>query len=238
MNLSTTESFVNYDSSGSAYNSPTMPMSPQNVPFTSWVGNKAKGTVTDMFSFDGLYDQKCLSVENDLGFRETKEQESNLNYDRVPLINSTQWTINRCSSSLRRKPDFNPFIDQLLECRYYSYYNYSQRIQTHSSNLAPPDHSKNVRRSETINIAFAAVRNCIPNVSSDTKLSKIQTLRLAITYMRFLMSCLGDYRFLLLMSESDRKIYDGYIYTSPLLQPIYSLKRGERKRLSFSTKLS
>ena len=70
-----------------------------------------------------------------------------------------------------------------------------------------PTYSKNTRRSETINIAFAAVRGCIPNVSEDTKLSKIQTLRLAISYMRFLMSCLGDYRFMMLMNDNERELY-------------------------------
>lgn len=42
------------------------------------------------------------------------------------------------------------------------------------------------RRTETMNIAFANLREHIPNVPNDTKLSKIKTLRLAISYIRYL----------------------------------------------------
>ena len=94
-----------------------------------------------------------------------------------------------------------------------------------------PNYTKNIRRSQTINIAFTAVRNCIPHVSNDTKLSKIQTLRLVISYIRFLMSCLGDYRFLLLMSDADRKLHERFFYTIPFSQ-IYAIGRNERKRES------
>ncbi len=42
------------------------------------------------------------------------------------------------------------------------------------------------RRTETMNLAFANLREHIPNVPTDTKLSKIKTLRLAISYIRYL----------------------------------------------------
>ncbi|XP_028401698.1 heart- and neural crest derivatives-expressed protein 1-like [Dendronephthya gigantea] len=42
------------------------------------------------------------------------------------------------------------------------------------------------RRTETMNLAFATLREHIPNVPTDTKLSKIKTLRLAISYIRYL----------------------------------------------------
>lgn len=42
------------------------------------------------------------------------------------------------------------------------------------------------RRTETMNLAFAHLREHIPNVPTDTKLSKIKTLRLAISYIRYL----------------------------------------------------
>lgn len=42
------------------------------------------------------------------------------------------------------------------------------------------------RRTETMNLAFAQLRERIPNVPTDTKLSKIKTLRLAISYIRYL----------------------------------------------------
>ena len=40
---------------------------------------------------------------------------------------------------------------------------------------------KERRRTHSINSAFTGLRDCIPNVPSDTKLSKIKTLRLACT---------------------------------------------------------
>ena len=52
-----------------------------------------------------------------------------------------------------------------------------------------PDETKN-KRSRHINIAFSALRDCIPNVPTDTKLSKIKTLRLATSYIGYLMEVL------------------------------------------------
>lgn len=50
---------------------------------------------------------------------------------------------------------------------------------------------KERRRTQSINNAFADLRDCIPNVPADTKLSKIKTLRLATSYIGYLM---GEYR--------------------------------------------
>ena len=50
---------------------------------------------------------------------------------------------------------------------------------------------KERRRTQSINTAFAALRGCIPNVPSDTKLSKIKTLRLATSYIAYLMDVLN-----------------------------------------------
>ncbi|XP_020300802.1 heart- and neural crest derivatives-expressed protein 1 [Pseudomyrmex gracilis] len=49
---------------------------------------------------------------------------------------------------------------------------------------------KERRRTQSINNAFADLRDCIPNVPSDTKLSKIKTLRLAASYIGYLMAVL------------------------------------------------
>ncbi|XP_060065322.1 heart- and neural crest derivatives-expressed protein 2-like [Ylistrum balloti] len=49
---------------------------------------------------------------------------------------------------------------------------------------------KERRRTLSINSAFATLRGCIPNVPSDTKLSKIKTLRLATSYISYLMDVL------------------------------------------------
>uniref|UniRef100_A0A665W123 Heart- and neural crest derivatives-expressed protein 2 n=1 Tax=Echeneis naucrates TaxID=173247 RepID=A0A665W123_ECHNA len=49
---------------------------------------------------------------------------------------------------------------------------------------------KERRRTQSINSAFAELRECIPNVPADTKLSKIKTLRLATSYISYLMDIL------------------------------------------------
>ena len=51
---------------------------------------------------------------------------------------------------------------------------------------------KERRRTLSINNAFSNLRDCIPNVPSDTKLSKIKTLRLATSYISYLMELLDD----------------------------------------------
>lgn len=51
---------------------------------------------------------------------------------------------------------------------------------------------KERRRTQSINQAFSELRRHIPDVPSDTKLSKIKTLRLAISYIGHLMSTLED----------------------------------------------
>eukprot|EP00794_Sanderia_malayensis_P006826 gene6826-7593_t len=61
-------------------------------------------------------------------------------------------------------------------------------------------------RTESINTAFADLRGCIPNVPTDTKLSKIKTLRLAISYIQYLMQQLQDNRHSVLV-RNDRSFY-------------------------------
>lgn len=51
---------------------------------------------------------------------------------------------------------------------------------------------KERRRTQSINNAFSDLRDCIPNVPSDTKLSKIKTLRLATSYISYLMDVLDS----------------------------------------------
>lgn len=51
---------------------------------------------------------------------------------------------------------------------------------------------KERRRTQSINNAFSDLRDCIPNVPSDTKLSKIKTLRLATSYISYLMTVLDS----------------------------------------------
>ncbi|XP_052748407.1 heart- and neural crest derivatives-expressed protein 2 isoform X2 [Galleria mellonella] len=49
---------------------------------------------------------------------------------------------------------------------------------------------KERRRTQSINTAFSDLRECIPNVPPDTKLSKIKTLRLATSYISYLLKVL------------------------------------------------
>ncbi|XP_049884350.1 neurogenic differentiation factor 2 isoform X2 [Pectinophora gossypiella] len=49
---------------------------------------------------------------------------------------------------------------------------------------------KERRRTQSINTAFSDLRDCIPNVPPDTKLSKIKTLRLATSYISYLLNVL------------------------------------------------
>ncbi|BES91406.1 Helix-loop-helix DNA-Hypothetical protein domain [Nesidiocoris tenuis] len=51
---------------------------------------------------------------------------------------------------------------------------------------------KERRRTRSINNAFADLRDRIPNVPADTKLSKIKTLRLATSYICYLMEVLEN----------------------------------------------
>lgn len=51
---------------------------------------------------------------------------------------------------------------------------------------------KERRRTQLINQAFSELRRHIPDVPSDTKLSKIKTLRLAISYINHLMATLNN----------------------------------------------
>lgn len=51
---------------------------------------------------------------------------------------------------------------------------------------------KERRRTQLINQAFSELRRHIPDVPTDTKLSKIKTLRLAISYINHLVSTLNE----------------------------------------------
>jgi len=54
----------------------------------------------------------------------------------------------------------------------------------------PMSNKKERRRTQSINAAYTALRDCIPNVPCDTKLSKIKTLRLATSYIDYLINVL------------------------------------------------
>lgn len=56
----------------------------------------------------------------------------------------------------------------------------------HCDKTGAASNGKERRRTHCINMAFGELRKCIPNVPTDTKLSKIKTLRLAISYIQYL----------------------------------------------------
>ncbi|XP_019625359.1 PREDICTED: heart- and neural crest derivatives-expressed protein 2-like [Branchiostoma belcheri] len=67
-------------------------------------------------------------------------------------------------------------------------------VHHHGAPLKRPRGSANKkerRRTQSINSAFAELRDRIPNVPADTKLSKIKTLRLATSYIAYLMDVLN-----------------------------------------------
>jgi hypothetical protein len=61
-----------------------------------------------------------------------------------------------------------------------------------SSSEKEPPPRKERKRTVSINTAFSKLRGRIPNVPTDTKLSKIKTLRLATAYIQYLWKKLDD----------------------------------------------
>ena len=82
---------------------------------------------------------------------------------------------------------------------------------------------KERRRTLSINSAFANLRGCIPNVPSDTKLSKIKTLRLATSYIAYLMDMLNK--------EETASLSDGGGFKAEINKKIES-REEKRKRES------
>ncbi|XP_060808304.1 heart- and neural crest derivatives-expressed protein 2 isoform X2 [Amyelois transitella] len=88
---------------------------------------------------------------------------------------------------------------------------------------------KERRRTQSINTAFSDLRECIPNVPPDTKLSKIKTLRLATSYISYLLKVLetdgepaGGFRADLHHTTTRRRTSDPSTQTNSALE-----KRGK-----------
>jgi len=91
-------------------------------------------------------------------------------------------------------PSPNPY-----EQHHYPYYSSQEPAYLQSEGGGPMrtekrkivgSNKKERRRTQSINTAFASLRDCIPNVPCDTKLSKIKTLRLATSYIDYLINVL------------------------------------------------
>ncbi|XP_026747936.1 uncharacterized protein LOC113508938 isoform X2 [Trichoplusia ni] len=83
---------------------------------------------------------------------------------------------------------------------------------------------KERRRTQSINTAFSDLRECIPNVPPDTKLSKIKTLRLATSYISYLLKVL----------ESDGEPAGGFRadlhHTPPRRRAVEASQQNAEKR--------
>ncbi|CAH8549284.1 unnamed protein product [Dicrocoelium dendriticum] len=64
----------------------------------------------------------------------------------------------------------------------------STRTQNHLRKQHQREQDKN--RTRSLNVAFCRLRCCLPEIPKDTKLTKIRTLRYAISYIRHLMDTL------------------------------------------------
>ncbi|XP_017098842.2 heart- and neural crest derivatives-expressed protein 2 isoform X2 [Drosophila bipectinata] len=90
------------------------------------------------------------------------------------------------------------FVGREYSTMYYnSVYNGSSIFDLKPSESPVQHHIFNTnqerRRTQSINNAFSYLREKIPNVPTDTKLSKIKTLKLAILYINYLVNVLdGD----------------------------------------------
>lgn len=110
-----------------------------------------------------------------------------------------------CYSSSAPSPDYYGYQQSQQQQLHHSYETVVSSADYHPlhhpSNIAAPRvirvvkrrntaNKKERRRTMSINNAFSELRDCIPNVPADTKLSKIKTLRLATSYISYLMAVL------------------------------------------------
>ena len=75
----------------------------------------------------------------------------------------------------------------------YSHQQHQHQHQVHYTEapyVSPGWRKKERRRTENLNSAYNNLRGCLPNVPSDTKLTKIKTLKLATSYIDYLINIL------------------------------------------------
>ena len=93
---------------------------------------------------------------------------------------------------------YSPHSDSSHSPSPYQHYYSQHEDYLHQSDFCGPIRNRKVpmsnkkerRRTQSINAAYTALRDCIPNVPCDTKLSKIKTLRLATSYIDYLINVL------------------------------------------------
>ncbi|XP_075150198.1 heart- and neural crest derivatives-expressed protein [Haematobia irritans] len=114
-------------------------------------------------------------------------------------------TANINANNYYRSPSYCPASSSDLEdveSQFHDSLFTNDSPKSHTISVPPPvrvvkkrntANKKERRRTQSINNAFSCLRDKIPNVPSDTKLSKIKTLKLAILYIRYLVDVLdGD----------------------------------------------
>jgi heart-and neural crest derivatives-expressed protein 2 len=108
------------------------------------------------------------------------------------------WVLNGVSHEMPLSPESagytmvgSPSEPEIISGHTVTYETYTNHLGERCVKRRVTANRKERRRTQSINTAFSQLRGCIPNVPSDTKLSKIKTLRLAKSYISHLMDVLN-----------------------------------------------
>lgn len=113
-----------------------------------------------------------LSSDEHHRIEQHNSDNSNTNWTSTPTLNLNEYSARSSSNASKDATTFNQTPPERI----------IQRVKANK---------KERRRTQSINQAFNELRRHIPDVPSDTKLSKIKTLRLAISYINHLTSTLN-----------------------------------------------
>ena len=88
--------------------------------------------------------------------------------------------------------DCQPSNTNLYNLQHHQHHHHHQLHYAELPHVTPGLSKKERRRTENLNSAYNNLRDCLPNVPSDTKLTKIKTLKLATSYIDYLISILDS----------------------------------------------
>ncbi|XP_054715464.1 heart- and neural crest derivatives-expressed protein 2-like [Uloborus diversus] len=187
------------------------------------------GTVSRAFALPiGPRPATCLPVGSPLW----DSEETSQNTDRVSIRPSEKMNLSNNSS-------LQPYGQPAPDIAFQSYYACGAGGETFyvwpafatspdaTSPVAGPvrclkrrvtNNRKERRRTMSINNAFADLRSCIPNIPSDSKLSKIKTLRLATSYIAYLTKVLAG---------EEESTTPQATFVAEIAQPVDHSKRGD-----------
>ena len=99
---------------------------------------------------------------------------------------------NTTNTTSQYQSDCQPINTKLYNHQHQHHQHHHHQHQQHQHQLhyTPSWSKKERRRTENLNSAYNNLRDCLPNVPSDTKLTKIKTLKLATSYIDYLISVL------------------------------------------------